>query len=98
MQIDHRHCMPSVVETNTPTSNRDASPAKQVLETFRSSVEAGWGAFVSLGDWEKRNDVIHGALSSPDIRALFLERYRQHMEPYFREEFYSLLESKKLEY
>ena len=70
----------------------------EVLETFRSSVEAGWGAFVSLGDWEKRNDVIHAALSSPDIRALFLERYRQHMEPYFREEFYSLLESKKLEY
>jgi hypothetical protein len=65
-----------------------------VIDCFRKSIELGWQKYIELNDWVLRNEITRFMLKTSDLRQKFLDRFKQYMNPFIRDDFYDVVDNK----
>ena len=62
-----------------------------IADKFANDAEEAWTMYFDLPDWATREEVVRELSNRPYKRGFvaFMEKYKQRMEPYIREDFYN---------
>lgn len=85
------------LETVSSQHNKKISydcPVLEIVSLFEQNKSTqAWTGYLKLSSWIDREEVSSSLSSKPDALQRFLDCYKLEMQPYFRDDFYQILEN-----